>query len=140
MAKLSLKSIAQSMRKIDICMMVTQIGRNELNSRPMSNNKDVTYNGSSYFFTFEKTRKIKELKKNPAVILNYEGAKDMFISITGRARLIRSKKSFEEHWVPDLEQWFRKGIDTPGLVLIHIKGKKLRYWQREKEGEIRLKG
>ena len=51
MATLSLATIARSMRELDICMMVTETARGTLNSRPMSNNKDVTYKGDSLFFS-----------------------------------------------------------------------------------------
>ena len=139
MATLTLTGIARHMRKLDICMMVTETARGGLNSRPMSNNRDVTYKGDSYFFTYEKTGKIKDLETNPNVCLNYEGEKGLFISIMGKAKLVRRKAAFEEHWDDSLNQWFKQGIDTPGIVLIHVKGNKLRYWQREKEGEISLK-
>ena len=139
MATLSLATIARSMRELDICMMVTETARGTLNSRPMSNNKDVTYKGDSYYFTYDGSQKVKELEANPNVNLNYEGEKGLFISISGKAKLIRRKNAFEEHWNDSLNQWFPEGIDTPGIVLIHVKGTRLRYWQREKEGEISLK-
>ena len=49
MAKLTMTAIARLMRKLDFCMMVTQTGRGTMNCRPMSNNKDVSYKGDSYF-------------------------------------------------------------------------------------------
>ncbi len=138
MATLSLATMAKHMKQIDICMFTTLTARGGLNSRPMSNNKDVTWKGDSYFFTMEKTKKIKEIESNPNVMLNFEGDKDLFITVSGKAKLIRDKQSFQEHWVPDLDRWFAKGIDTKGLVLVHVKGMKLHYWQREKEGELSI--
>lgn len=138
MANFSLSALARTMRQLDICMMVTQSKRGGLNSRPMSNNKDVTYKGDSYFFTYEGSQKIKDLEASPHVSLNFEGDKDLYLSISGKAKLIRNKTSFLEHWVDSLDQWFEQGIDTPGVVMIHVKGAKLKYWQREKEGEIKL--
>jgi general stress protein 26 len=138
MATLSLRTLTKHMRQIDICMMVTISKRGSLNSRPMSNNKDVNYKGDSWFFTYEKTRKIKDLEENPNVSLNFEGDKDLFISITGKGKIIRDKEIFEKHWVDSLSQWFPHGVDTKGMVLIHVKGLKLEYWQREKEGKIKI--
>lgn len=126
------------MRELDICMMVTQSKRGSLNSRPMSNNGDVKYNGNSYFFTYERTQKIKDIEANPFVCLNFEGNKDLYISISAKAKLIRNKSVFAAHWVDSLKQWFPKGIDTPGMVLIHVKGNSIQYWQRDKEGKIKL--
>ena len=103
MATLSLTGIARHMRELDICMMVTESKRGGLNSRPMSNNKDVSYKGDSYFFTYEGSQKIKDLETSPKVSLNFEGKNGLYISIQGRARLIRNKELFEEHWVPGLK-------------------------------------
>jgi general stress protein 26 len=138
MATFSLGTIAKQLRQMDICMMVTVSKRGQCNSRPMSNNRDVKYNGDVYFFTYEKTQKVRDIGANPQVCLNFEGSKDLYISITGKAKLIRNKTSFAEHWNESLSQWFKEGIDTPGMLLIHVKGARINYWQREKQGEISL--
>ena len=138
MATYTLSTIARYMRELDICMMVTQSKRGNFNSRPMSNNGDVKYNGNSYFFTYEGSQKIKDLEANPQVCLNFEGKKDLFIAVSGKAKLIRDRESFAEHWVDSLEQWFPQGIETPGMVLVHVKGNYVQYWQRNKDGKIKL--
>ena len=138
MAALSLTTISKHLREMDICMMVTVSKRGQFNSRPMSNNRDVKYNGDMYFFSYEKTQKIRDIEGGSQACLNFEGIKDLYVSITGRAKLIRNKTTFAEHWNKSLDQWFSKGIDTPGMVLIRVVGSKLHYWQREKEGIINL--
>ena len=138
MATYNLDTIAREMRKLDICMMVSQSKRGSLNSRPMSNNGDVKYNGNSYFFTYEQSQKIKDLEANPQVSLNFEGQNQLFISVSGKAKLIRNKLLFEEHWIDSLKQWFPEGVDTPGMVLIHVKGNSIQYWQKNKQGKIKL--
>ena len=104
----------------------------------MSNNRDVTYKGDCYFFTYEKTQKVKDIETNASVVLNYEGSDGMYISVSGKAKLIRNKSSYAGHWDESLKNWFKNGINTRGLVLIHVKGSRLRYWQKEKEGVISL--
>ena len=140
MADLSLTALAKQMKELDICMMTTQGKTAAFSSRPMSNNRDVTYDGDSYFFTYEKTGKIKDLEVNSNACLNFEGRDELYISVIGKAKLIRDKASFEKHWQKSLEQWFPEGIETKGMVLIHLKGSKICYWQREKQGEIKLSG
>jgi general stress protein 26 len=104
----------------------------------MSNNGDVKYNGSSYFFTYEGSQKIKDIELNPHVNLNFEGKDGFYLAVTGKAKLIRDKGMFAQHWLDSLKQWFKDGIDTPGMVLIHVKGNELHYWQKNKEGKIKL--
>ena len=138
MATIGLSTIAKQLRQLDICMMTTISKRGQCNSRPMSNNRDVKYNGDVYFFTYEKTQKVRDIDANPQVCLNFEGNKDLYISITGKAKLIRNRTSFAEHWNESLSQWFSKGIDTPGMLLIHVKGARINYWQKQKQGQISL--
>jgi general stress protein 26 len=140
MATLALKGLARHLRSLDICMMVTLSPRRVLNSRPMSNNGDASYKGDSYFFTYEGSQKIKDITANPQVSLNFEGEKGMYITITGKAKLIRNKPQMSAHWIDSLSIWFRQGLDTPGIVLIHVKGTKIKYWQKNKEGEIKIAG
>lgn len=140
MSTLTLTGIARHLRQLDICMMVTQSPRGVLNSRPMSNNGDVSYKGDSYFFTYEGSQKIKDITANPQVSLNFEGGNEMYISITGKAKLLRNRAQLENHWMDSLKQWFKQGLDTPGIVLIHVKGGKVKYWQKNKQGELKITG
>jgi len=138
MPTLSLTGLARHLRQLDICMLTTQSPRGVFNSRPMSNNGDVTYKGDSYFFTYEGSQKIKDIENNPQVSLNFEGPKELYTSIAGKAKLIRSRVQMEDHWMDSLKQWFTDGLDTPGIVLIHVKGSKIKYWQKNIDGEIKI--
>jgi len=139
MANKTIKFISTKMKDLDLCMMSTIGSRNSVNTRPMSNNKDVKYNGESFFFSDSNTRKVKDISKDNSVTLSFIGDKGLFIIVSGKARIIKSRSVMEEHWVPDLEQWFSKGLDTPGLVLIAVKADKIKYWDKYKEGDIDLK-
>lgn len=138
MATISLPELAKHMRQIDICMMTTQPKRGGLNSRPMSNNKDVTYSGDSFYFTYEKSKKVKDIIANPNVSLNFEGTGGLYISIAGKAKLIRDKGILEEHWVDSLDQWFKDGVNTKGIILIQVKGAKLSYWHKMEQGQLKV--
>lgn len=138
MEKKNLGFISNKMKDLDICMLSTTGGRGIVSTRPMSNNRDVKYNGESFFFSDEKTQKIRDISKNSSVSLSFTGKKGLFIIVKGKARIIKSKDRMKEHWVPSLEQWFNKGIDTKGLVLVAVKAQNIHYWNNYKEGEINL--
>lgn len=138
MAKNNLSDISSKMRKLDICMLTTQTNDGTLTSRPMSNNGDVEYDGNSYFFTFEESHTVRDIKDNPQVSLNFEGDKNLYISLSGKAKLITNKEKLEEHWLDELKQWFPEGVNTAGIVMIHVKANRLKYWQNEEEGEVKL--
>lgn len=141
---LTLKEISSALKSIDICMMTTRASNGSLESRPMSNNKDVDYHGDSFFFTTSDTRVAQDLKRSPNVCLAYDGrnglfGKHFYISIAGEAALIVDKATMQRHWVPELEAWFKDGIDTEGLTLIKVHAHHIHYWQGMEEGEITLK-
>ena len=133
--KTALKDIAQKMRNLDIATLVTVAEDGSLAGRPMSNNADVDYDGKSYYFTYEESDKVKQISRNPEVQLAFEGDDKLYVTVTGKAELIRDKAEFEKHWVPELEQWFAQGIDTPGMVLLCVKASQAKYWQDMEMGE-----
>ncbi|OGX81167.1 pyridoxamine 5'-phosphate oxidase family protein [Hymenobacter coccineus] len=139
MADKTLKEIAKKMANLDIALLTTHTSRGQLSSRPMSNNGDVTYDGNSHYFTFEESRTVKDITENAHVNLGFTGAKGLYVSIVGTAHLIRQKSTMEEHWLPSLNQWFPQGIDTPGVVLVRVEAKRIKYWQGEEEGELTVK-
>ena len=62
----------------------------------------------------------------------------IYVAIEGTAELIRDKAAFKQHWTNDLDKWFDKGIDTPGIVLVRVKATRATYWKGREEGEIEL--
>ena len=58
----------------------------------------------------------------------------------GKAKIVRDRKAFEQHWVKDLERWFADGVDTEGLTLIEVKAERIAYWAGEDNGEVVLDG
>lgn len=126
------------MRELDYCIFTTQGSRGQLTSRPMSNNKDVAFDGDCWFFTYEGSTKVKHIEKSPQVELNFSDPEGSWISVSGRAKIIRSRSRMEAHWIDELQQWFKKGLDTPGIVLLQVSAKNIRYWLGNKEGEIKV--
>jgi general stress protein 26 len=137
MANKTIRFISTKMKDLDICMMST-LGRGTINTRPMSNNKDVKYNGESFFFSHIDTKKAKNIQRNPSVTLSFTGSNGLFIIVNGKARIIKTKSILDEHWVKSLETWFNKGSNTPGIILIAVKAEKIMYWNNYKEGTIDL--
>ena len=143
----TLSDISDAMADIDFCMLVTRAEDGSLGGRPMSNNQEVAYEGTSWFFTDDDTRMTDDIARDASVGLTYAGnpglkgvmgAPGLFIHVEGEAKLIRDKAAFEKHWVKDLERWFEQGVDTPGLVLIEVAAKRIHYWDGEDEGEVKV--
>jgi general stress protein 26 len=138
----SLPELAELMKDIDFAMFSTHTKGGAIASRPMSNNGQVEYDGANWFFTCEDTRLVQDIRANPKVSLGFQaksgflGLKLRFVSVEGRAELIKDKAQFEAHWTKDLEIWFEDGVDTPGLTLIKVRGVRAHWWDGGEEGEV----
>jgi general stress protein 26 len=144
MADKSLADLAEKMKDIDFAILSTKTRSGAVAARPMSNNRQVDFDGDSYFFTCDETGTVADIEGDPQVGLAYQaksgllGMRPFFLTIEGRADLIRDKARFAEHWTKDLDRWFKEGIDTSGLTLIKVSAERLHYWDGYDEGELRL--
>jgi general stress protein 26 len=111
MAEMTLSDIAAKLKKIDFCMMSTKGAAEEISNRPMSNNGDVEYDGDSWFFSYDNTRKTADIARDPRVTLSFTeppsllGKPGIFISIEGKADVLQDKSQFERHWMKELNRW-----------------------------------
>lgn len=144
----SLADISEAMKDIDFCMLTT-VSTDGLAARPMSNNREVEFDGDCFFFSDGSSRTVSDLEKNPTAGLTFQGSGGLmgvvgkpgiFIAIEGKGELIRDKELFEQHWQDELKRWWPDGLDTPGLTLIKIHAERLHYWDSGEEGEVKLDG
>jgi general stress protein 26 len=144
MNEMSLPDISKKMKDIDFVMFATRSQAGEIKARPMSNNGEVEYDGDSFFFTLDSHEIVADIKLDPNVGLSAQGQKGLlgkppfFMAIEGRAELIHDKGAFEAHWTSGLDHWFEQGPDTPGLTLIKVHARNIRYWDGDDEGEIQI--
>jgi general stress protein 26 len=143
MTERTLADLSKKMAKLDFAMLATRSTDGGITARPMSNNGDVEYRGDSHFFAYADSRKVAEIAADPHVTLSYAGAAGMlggpplFVAVDGTASLIEDRQAFEEHWTKDLDRYFPKGIETPGIVMIKVHAATIRYWDGGDEGVLR---
>ena len=136
MPQKNLADLAEKMRDIDIAMLSTHTDGGAIAGRPMSNNREVDYDGTSCYFTWAQSRMVADIERDSQVSLAFQGAKAFLVAVEGRAELVRDRATFAEHWTPDLDRWFENGIDTEGLVMIRVKASRIHYWDGEDDGDI----
>lgn len=140
----TLADLAEKMKDIDFTMLSTHGPGGTIIARPMSNNRDVEYDGDSWFFTTEDTQMVKDIAREPQVGLSLQGKagllgmRPLFIAVEGRAEPIRDKGQFAAHWTSGLDKWFPQGVDTPGLVLLKVRATEVHYWDGEDEGKVQV--
>ena len=110
MSEKSLAEIAGKMRDIDFAILSTRTEGGAIAGRPMSNNREVDYDGDSWFFACDGTRTVADIERDPRVGLGYQakagmlGLRPLFLTVEGRAELIRDKSRFAERWTKDLDR------------------------------------
>lgn len=140
----TIAELSEKMRDIDFAMLSTHTRGGAIGARPMSNNRQVDYDGDSYYFAWEKALMIEDIERDPQVSLSFLGKSGLlhmrpfFVAVEGRAEIVRDKARFAEHWTKDLDRWFEQGIDTPGVAMIRVHADRLHYWDGEDEGELSL--
>ena len=123
-----LKPVAEALRDLDICMLTTRSG-DSLRSRPMSNNRQVEYDGDTWFFAFRDSRLAQEIEASPRIALSYasnEGG--TWIAMEADAELVDDENEKRERWFDDLERWFTNGPDDPKVTLIRASATRIRSW------------
>jgi general stress protein 26 len=142
MSDLTLQDLSKKMADIDFAMLITKTASGQISARPMSNNGEVDFDGDSYYFTWEDARMTEDIERDAEVGLTFTGNKGLFgkpplfVSVEGQASLVHDKAQFEAHWKPELDRWFRDGIDTPGVTMIKVRAKRVHYWDGEDQGEL----
>jgi general stress protein 26 len=141
MAK-TLADLAEKMREIDFAMLSTHTKGGAIAARPMSNNREVEYDGDSYYFTWANALMVQDIEADPQVSLSYLGSSGLFgtrpffAAVEGTAEIIRDKARFAEHWSSGLDRWFEQGPDTPGVAMIRVRAERIHYWDGEEDGEL----
>jgi general stress protein 26 len=136
---ISKKKLADIMKDIDICMMTTVGAYGHLHSRPMSNNRNVTWDGDTWFFSRSDSSQVKEIERDANVNLAYSVPDEiLFVSVTGRGEIVKDDQKKKELWYEELERWFPKGPEDSEIVLIRVQGRKAAYWGKDGDAELEL--
>lgn len=121
-----LKEMTENVR---ICMFTTVSLKDELSARPMATVK-VEDDGSIWFFSNEYDLKSKEISKENEVMLAYsDPAKNTFITVNGKAKLINDQVRKEAYFSPAVKAWFPDGLEDPRLILISVEPETAEYWE-----------
>jgi len=95
-------------KDVKICMMATIEPDGTLHSRPMYN-QEADEAGELWFFTYLQSPKTTEVSKDNHVNLAYANPdKQHYVSVSGRAEIVRDKQKIAEKWTESMRTWFPK--------------------------------
>jgi len=136
--EVNIKKVASMIRGIKVAMLTTQGPDGALHSRPMAT-QDVEFDRILWFFTAGDSGKAAEIREHPRVNLSYVSTQDHFyVSLSGRAELVKDREKAEELWSPAYRAWFPKGLEDPDLTLLKVEVESAEHWDMLSSAMVRL--
>lgn len=137
----ALNKLRDLITDINFAMLTTVAPDGTLRSRPMATLQFNTETGELWFFTAHDSPKTDEIADEHQVGLSYASiAKQDYVSISGRARIVRDRAKMAELWTPMAKLWFPKGLDDPRLALLRIEVEAAEYWDSPSGMMVELYG
>ena len=114
-------------KTVEVAMLVTEDGAH-LRSRPMAmSQKD--FDGTLWFFTRASSHKVTEVAHEERVNLAFaHPGKQDYVSVSGRASLVRDHAAVNDHWSEAVRVWFPQGKDDPDIALLKVTVDMAEYW------------
>ena len=135
----SIEKLKGMLEGIDFAMLTTSAG-GKFRSRPMST-QEMDENGDLWFFTSDDTHKVEEIEADDRVLVAYSQPDDnTYVSVFGRAKLVKDRAKIEELWNPIHKAWFPEGVDDPHLSLLKITVEEAEYWDSPNSKLVQIAG
>jgi len=136
----SVSRLRDLIKDVKVAMLCTVEADGCLRSRPMMTQK-TDFNGQLWFFTGLDSAKVHEVEREHHVNVSYASPdKDVYVSVSGMARLTRDRAKLEELWNPIHKAWFPKGLDDPNIALLCVDVDKAEYWDAPSGKLVQLAG
>lgn len=124
----NIRKLAELIRDVDIAMLTTVAPSGHLVSRPLGT-QQVEFDGDLWFATECDSGKVAEIAANPYVNVAYAApGRDIYVSVAGRASLVRDRVQIERVWSPRMQLYVPVGKDDPNLCLIRVEADSAEYW------------
>ena len=136
----SVQKLASLIKDIRFAMLTTVCPDGSLRSRPMATQRD-EFDGVLWFFTSANEPKVREIQNDDHVNVSYaDPDKNNYVSVSGRATLVRDKVIAKELWNPFYKAWFPKGLDDRQLALLRIAVERAEYWDSPNSKLVQIAG
>lgn len=138
--KENLEKLISLIKDIKTAMLTTLDDDNCLRSRPMRA-IEVKPDGTLWFFTAYQSGKTHDINHDSHVNVSYAEPEDEhYVSISGKAQVLRDQQKIDELWNPAMKTWFPKGKDDSNIGLIKVTIDKAEYWDAPNSTMIHLYG
>lgn len=117
-------------------MLVTHAGEGRLRARPMAI-AQVEEDSRLWFLTGAETAKTHEIASDTRVHIVCQNDRSAYLSLGGRANLVRDRAKIAKLWKEPFRAWFPEGKDDPEIVLIEVRPEEGEFWDNEGFNKIK---
>jgi general stress protein 26 len=126
-------------KDIRFALLVTKDG-DYMHGRPMAAIQD-EFKGELWFFTSIRSPKVREIEKEPYVLLNYAEPKhQQYVSLQGKAEIVVDRQKIKDLWSEPVRIWFPKGPEDPEIALLRVTPDAAEYWDSSSATLMQLFG
>lgn len=124
----AIEKLAELIKEIRIAMLTTAMPDGTLRSRPMATQRE-KFDGTLWFFCDAESAKVYEVRQDSHVNVSYAEPKhERYVSVSGRASVVRDLQKARELWTPFHKAYFPNGPDDPSLALLKVEVTLAEYW------------
>jgi len=125
----ALEHLSELIRGIDVVMLTTSDRAGRLHSRPMMALRK-NAEGALWFFAQGSSHTVDDIHGHHPVNLSYvDAVRGIYVSVSGRARVISDREKKSELWERRLGQWLSNGPEDDSTVLLRVEVQEAEYWQ-----------
>ena len=132
------KKLRKLVKDARVAMLTTVAGDGTLRSRPMAVLK-APLGEDLWFFTRASAPKTGEIRDNDRVNVTFSDCEaDRYLSVSGRASIVRDTARIDELWSGRMKSWFPEGKRDPDLALLRVHVEHAEYWDSKKGAMVAL--
>ncbi len=136
----AVEKLGEMIKDIEFAMLTSVEADGTLHSRPMAT-QQIEFDGDLWFFTHASTPKVEEVEHEHNVNVSYaKPDAQLYVSVSGKARLVRDREKIKELWNPAFKAWFPKGLDDPDIALLKVTVERAEYWDSSASALVHLAG
>ena len=120
----------------DVALLTSRGADGTLHARPLAVlQKD--FDGVIRFLVQHPSEKTLEVEADPTVNVSF-ASRHGYLSVAGRASVVRDDALVDELWNPAAEAWFPQGRDDSRIAVLEVAGDGAEYWAKTEPGVFSL--
>ncbi len=136
----SIKLLGELIEDFRVAMLTSMDENGALRSRPMAT-LYTKFDGDLWFFTHAHTNKVDEVQQHHQINVCYvDSDRERYISVSGRAELVRDRRQVEVLWNPIYKTQFPQALADPDLALLKMSVELAEYWDPRASAMVQFAG